>query len=237
MARERGGWGQVTETEERGRNGARWAEMKIEGKEQGGGKWGTKKSQRWAGKRMEWRDREEERDKAEMGREADAESGRREIETDRETESEPQRREGGSTERQTKGTGKGKKAHSDTRSRKRPWQSSRESTEAGDISGSPQHPHLPGAVPSAHSSAVSLKPAELWPGPFLLVLQTRKLSDVAQRHPVARLGIRMKTPALPISSPLSSPLYLGFLSVPRLSQCCSHSRGTTSISPMQREVG
>lgn len=86
--------------------GQRWAEMKIEGKEQGGGKWGTKKSQRWAGKRMDWRDREEERDKAEMGREADAESGRREIETDRETESEPQRREGGINREADKGNGK-----------------------------------------------------------------------------------------------------------------------------------
>ncbi len=56
---------------------------------------------------------------AEMEREVDAESGRRKTETDRETESEPQRTEEGSIERQTKGTGKGKKAHSDTRSGKR----------------------------------------------------------------------------------------------------------------------
>lgn len=162
----------------------------------------------------------------------------KERETDRETESEPQRREGGSPERQPKGMGKGKKAHSDARSQKRRWQSSRESTEGGDISGSPQHPHLPlGVVPSAHSSAVSPKPAELWPGPFLLVLQTRTLSDLAQSPPVAHLGIRIKTPSLPISSPLSSPLYLSFLSVPHLSQCCSHSRGATRISPMQKEVG
>lgn len=124
--------------------GQRWAEMRTEGKEQGGVGWGTKKPQKQTGKGMEWRDREEERDKAEMGREVDAEWKER----DRERKSEPQRTEEGSTEKQTKGVGKGKKAHSGTWSGRRPRQSSRDVQGGGSTSTSPRHPQpAPGSGP------------------------------------------------------------------------------------------
>lgn len=73
-------------------------------------------------------------------------SGRRE--TEKERESEPQRTEEGSTEKQTKGVGKGKKAHSDTRSGRRPRQSSRDVQGGGSTSTSPRHPQpAPGSGP------------------------------------------------------------------------------------------